>query len=143
MCIRYSDLMRPLVREGIEPRRSLLQAENSYSVATSEAAGAGAALSRAHSILAEAQASAMQQKRDWIARAGDELTAARAEMGVREASMPAYEYKLDRTVVRAPLDGRVNRVFVTTVGGSVRPGDPLLEMVPVRDNLLVEAMVAA
>ena len=137
------DLMRPLVREGIEPRRSLLQAENSYSVATSEAAGAGAALSRAHSILAEAQASAMQQKRDWIARAGDELTAARAEMGVREASMPAYEYKLDRTVVRAPLDGRVNRVFVTTVGGSVRPGDPLLEMVPVRDNLLVEAMVAA
>ncbi|WP_416463106.1 HlyD family type I secretion periplasmic adaptor subunit [Sphingomonas sp. VDB2] len=137
------DLMRPLVREGIEPRRSLLQAENAYSVATSEAAGSGAALSRAHYILAEAQASAMQQRRDWIARAGDELTAARAEMSVRDATMPAYEYKLDRTIVRAPLDGRVNRVFVTTVGGSVRAGDPLLEMVPARDNLLVEAMVAA
>lgn len=137
------DLMRPLVHEGLEPRRSLLQAENAYSVAASEAAGAGAALSRAHSILAEAQASATQQQRDWISRAGLELTAARAEMSVRDAAMPAYEYKLDRTVVRAPLDGRVNRVFVTTVGGSVRPGDPLLEMVPARDNLLIEAMVAA
>ncbi|MHA6768365.1 HlyD family type I secretion periplasmic adaptor subunit [Sphingobium ummariense] len=137
------DLIRPLVREGIEPRRSLLQAENSYSVSTSEAAAAAAAVGRAHSTLAEAQASAMQQKRDWLARAADELTAARAEKSVREAALPAYENKLDRTTVRAPVDGRINRVFVTTIGGSVRPGDPLLEMVPGRDSLLIEAMVAA
>lgn len=62
---------------------------------------------------------------------------------MREAALPAYENKLDRTTVRAPVDGRINRVFVTTIGGSVRPGDPLLEMVPGRDSLLIEAMVAA
>ncbi|MCP1470895.1 adhesin transport system membrane fusion protein [Sphingobium sp. OAS761] len=137
------NMVRPLVQEGIEPRRSLLQAENAYAVSSSEADGAAAALSRAHSVLAEAQASASQQKRDWIARAADELSAARADMSVRQAAMPAYEYKLKRTVVRAPLDGRVNRVFVTTVGGSVRPGDPLLEMVAVNDSLLIEAAVPA
>lgn len=137
------NLMRPLVQEGIEPRRSLLQAQNAFSVSSSEAAGAAAALSRARSVLAESQASAMQQKRDWLSRAADELTAARAEMSVRAATMPAFKYKLDRTVVRAPLDGRVNRVFTTTVGGSIRPGDPLLEIVPARENLLVEAMVDA
>ena len=137
------NLIRPLVREGIEPRRSLLQAESAFAVASSEAAGAGAALGRARSVLAEAQASAQQQKRDWLARAADELTAARADLSVRQAAMPAYEYKLRRTVVRAPLDGRINRVFVTTVGGSARPGDPLLEMVAVKDSLLIEAAVAA
>jgi len=137
------NLIRPLVREGIEPRRSLLQAESAFAVASSEAAGAGAALGRARSVLAEAQASAQQQKRDWLARAADELTAARADLSVRQAAMPAYEYKLRRTVVRAPLDGRINRVFVTTVGGSARPGDPLLEMVAVNDSLLIEAAVAA
>ena len=137
------NLIRPLVREGIEPRRSLLQAESAFAVASSEAAGAGAALGRARSVLAEAQASAQQQKRDWLARAADELTAARAELSVRQAAMPAYEYKLRRTVVRAPLDGRSNRVFVTTVGGSARAGDPLLEMVAVNDSLLIEAAVAA
>lgn len=136
-------LIRPLVREGIEPRRSLLQAENAYSVSSSEAAAAAAALGRAQSALAEAQASAAQQRRDWLTRAADELTAARAEAGVRQATLPAYEYKLDRTIVRAPVDGRINRVFATTVGGTVRPGDPLLEMVPGRDNLLVEVLVAA
>lgn len=137
------NLIRPLVREGIEPRRSLLQAESAFAVSSSEAAGAGAALGRARSVLAEAQASAQQQKRDWLARAADELTAARADLSVRQAAMPAYEYKLRRTVVRAPLDGRINRVFVTTVGGSARPGDPLLEMVAVNDSLLIEAAVAA
>lgn len=137
------NLIRPLVREGIEPRRSLLQAESAFAVSSSEAAGAGAALGRALSVLAEAQASAQQQKRDWLARAADELTAARADLSVRQAAMPAYEYKLRRTVVRAPLDGRINRVFVTTVGGSARPGDPLLEMVAVNDSLLIEAAVAA
>ena len=137
------NLIRPLVREGIEPRRSLLQAESAFAVSSSEAAGAGAALGRARSVLAEAQASAQQQKRDWLARAADELTAARADLSVRQAAMPAYEYKLRRTVVRAPLDGRINRVFVTTVGGSARAGDPLLEMVAVNDSLLIEAAVAA
>ncbi len=136
-------LIRPLVQEGIEPRRSLLQAENAYAVSSSEVVAAGAALGRAQSALMEAQASAAQQKRDWLARAADELTAARAEASIRQATLPAYEYKLDRTIVRAPVDGRVNRVFVTTVGGSVRPGDPLLEMVPGRDNLLVEVLVDA
>ncbi|MDO7834113.1 HlyD family type I secretion periplasmic adaptor subunit [Sphingobium sp. HBC34] len=136
-------LIRPLVQEGIEPRRSLLQAENAYSVSASEAAAAAAALGRSHAALAEAQASAAQQRRDWLTRAADELTAARAEAATRQATLPAYAYKLDRTIVRAPVDGRVNRVFVTTVGGSVRPGDPLLEMVPGRDNLLVEVLVDA
>lgn len=137
------DLIRPLVREGIEARRSLLQAESAASVSTSEAAAAAASLARAQSALAEAQSSAMQQRGDWMARAANELALARAEMVTRQAAMPAYEDKYRRTVVRAPLDGRINRVFVTTIGGSVRPGDPLLEMVPVRDRLLVEASVAA
>jgi len=136
-------LVRPLVQEGIEPRRSLLQAENSYNVAAADAAAAAAALGRSHSAMAEARASVEQQKRDWFARTADELTAARAEAATRQASLPAYAYKLERTIVRAPMDGRINRVFVTTIGGSVRPGDPLLEMVPGRDNLLVEIMVDA
>jgi adhesin transport system membrane fusion protein len=44
-------------------------------------------------------------------------------------------------VVRTPLDGRVNRVLVTTVGGTVGPGSPLVEIVPSGDTLLVEAMI--
>lgn len=136
-------LVRPLVLEGIEPRRSLLQAENGYNVAAADAAAAAAALARSQAAVAEAQASAAQDRRDWFARTAGELTAARGEAAARQAALPAYEYKLERTIVRAPMDGRINRVFATTIGGSVRPGDPLLEMVPGHDNLLIEILVAA
>ena len=43
--------------------------------------------------------------------------------------------------MRAPLPGRVNRVLVTTRGGSVSPGAPLVEIVPSEESLLIEARV--
>src|SRR3546814_14242617 len=56
-------------------------------------------------------------------------------------SLPALSERVDRTVVRSPLDGRVNRVLVTTVGGTVSPGAPLVEIVPSEENLLVEVQI--
>lgn len=135
------EMIRPLVREGIEPRLTLVQAENAAAIAANDAAGAAATLARARSSLAEARATASQQQQDWKARAADELTVARAELNSRSAALPALTDRVKRTTVRAPLAGRINRVLVTTVGGSVRPGDPLLEMVPSDESLLVEAMV--
>ena len=55
--------------------------------------------------------------------------------------MPALEARLDRTTVRAPLDGRVNRVMVTTVGAAVAPGSPIAEISPSDDSLLIEGRV--
>lgn len=136
------DMIRPLVREGIEPRLTLVQLESAAAVAASDAAGAAASLARARSSLAEARATASQQRQDWTARTADELAGARAELSSRQAALPALADKVKRTVVRAPLAGRINRVLVTTVGGSIRPGDPLLEMVPNDESLLVEAIVS-
>ncbi len=45
-------------------------------------------------------------------------------------------------MIRAPVGGLVNRVLVTTVGGSVSPGQPLVELVPSRDALQIEALIS-
>jgi adhesin transport system membrane fusion protein len=135
------NLIRPLVQRGIEPRLSLIQAENAAAVAGSEAAAAAAAVTRAQSQVAEARASLNQQRQDWRSRAAQELAAAQAEMVALRRSLPALSARVDRTEVRSPLPGRVNRVLVTTVGGSVQPGAPLVEIVPSDENLLVEVQV--
>lgn len=135
------NMIRPLVERGIEPRLSLVQSENQAAVAGSEAAAASASIARAASSVAEARSTLAQQRQDWRARAADELATARAEMVARRQAMPALASKVERTVVRAPLAGRVNRVLVSTVGGSVRPGDPLVEVVPSEEGLLVETLV--
>ena len=56
-------------------------------------------------------------------------------------ALPALSERVERTVVRSPLAGRVNRVLVTTVGGTIQPGAPLVEIVPSEENLLVEVQM--
>jgi adhesin transport system membrane fusion protein len=133
--------IRPLVERGIEPQLSLVRAQSAASVATSDAAAASAAVARAQAGIAEARSIVAQQQQDWRSQAANELAAARAELAARQRALPALADRVQRTDVRAPLAGRVNRVLVTTVGGSVGPGAPLVEIAPDRETLLVEAMI--
>jgi adhesin transport system membrane fusion protein len=135
------NLIRPLVERGIEPRLSLTRAQSQASIAASEVSAAAAAVSRAQSQVAEAQATMAQQRQDWRSRAAQDLAAAQAEMVALRRSLPALSARVERTEVRSPLPGRVNRVLVTTVGGSVAPGAPLVEIVPSQESLLVEVQV--
>ena len=49
--------------------------------------------------------------------------------------------KTDRTIIRAPVDGIVNRVLVSTIGGVLKAGEPLIEIVPLKSELVFEAKV--
>lgn len=134
-------MIRPLVERGIEPRMTLLQAENAAAVSSAEASAAAASIARAQAGVAEARATLSQSRQDWQSRAGTELAAAQAEYSARVRSMPALADRAARTTIRAPLSGRINRVLVSTVGGIIRPGEPVVEIVPSDKSLLIEALV--
>lgn len=138
---RELDMIRPLAEKQIASQIDLLRAENAVTVARDEVGVAEAEVARAQSSIAEAQASTAQARSDWLGRAGLEFSAAQAELSARAQTMPALSDKLERTVIRAPMTGRVNRVLVTTVGGSVSSGMPIAEIVPSEDALYIEAMV--
>ena len=134
-------ILRPLVERGIEPRLSLSQAESAAAVAASEAQAASASIGRASAAVAEARATLARIRQEWRAQAANELATTQAEYAARLRALPALASRVDRTVVRAPLPGRINRVLVTTRGGSVQPGQPLVEIVPSDESLLVEARI--
>lgn len=136
-----TEILRPLVERGIEPRMTLVQAEGAAAVARSDAAQAAAAAARARAGVAEARASLTQASEDWRSRAATELATTQADMASHSAMLPALAARLERTVLRAPVAGRVNRVLITTPGGSVQPHQPLVEIVPSEDNLLIEAQI--
>ncbi|MCM8732014.1 HlyD family type I secretion periplasmic adaptor subunit [Hephaestia sp. GCM10023244] len=135
------EMIRPLVEHGIEPRMMLVQMESSAAVATTDAASAAAGVARSKAAVAEARSALAQVQEDWRAQAATELAAAQAELTARSSANTALADKVARTSVLSPLSGRVNRVLVTTVGGVVRAGEPLVEVVPGEDNLLIEARV--
>jgi len=134
-------VIRPLVEKGIEPRLSLASAESQLAVSSSEAAAAAASISRAQASISEAVAALNQQRQDWRALAANELAASQAELSARRSALPALAARAARTTVKAPLPGRINRVLITTVGGAVSPGAPLVEIVPSEESLLVQTLI--
>jgi adhesin transport system membrane fusion protein len=59
-----------------------------------------------------------------------------------EQSILAFEDRVSRTEIKAPLSGIVNKIHVKTLGGVLQPGAPIMEIVPIEDNLLVEAKIS-
>ena len=134
-------ILRPLVERGIEPRLSLIQAEGAAATAASEAAGAAASIARAQASVAEARANLSQATSDWRARASTELATTQAELAARRRALPALAERVQRTTLRAPLSGTVNRVLVTTRGSAIQPSQPLVEIVPSQESLLIEVRI--
>jgi adhesin transport system membrane fusion protein len=136
------NLLRPLVERGIEPRMSLVQLENNVAMSTSEVAAASEAVARAQAQVSEATSSLAQLRQNWRSQAATDLAAAQGELAARQSTLPALQDKVARSVVVAPMDGRINRVLVSTVGGTIAGGQPLIELVPSEDTLMIDAIVA-
>lgn len=134
-------MLKPLENSQIIPKMDIIKAENAAAVAANEIASAESALSRARSGVAEARASMAMQRSDWLSRSGKELSEAQAQLSSQQRSLPALSDRVDRTIIRAPMSGKVNRVLVTTVGGSVRAGEAVAEIVPADKTLFIEAQI--
>lgn len=138
---RELEMIRPLVDKQIVPRIDLIRTENAVQVARNDVDAALATIARAEAAVAEARAQTAQQRSDWMGRAGIELSQAQAQLAAKQQELPALSDRVDRTLIRAPMSGRVNRVLVTTVGGSVSAGMPVAEIVPSENTLYIEAMI--
>ena len=132
---RELTLIAPLVEKGIEPQIELLRAQSAASQAGGEYRGA-------QSAVREAAYEAQSVRQQFRAKSVDDLTAAKAELAGMGRELPALQDRVTRTEVKAPISGTVNRVMVATVGGVVKPGEPLVEIVPSDDTLVVEAKVS-
>ncbi|MBV2263529.1 MAG: HlyD family type I secretion periplasmic adaptor subunit [Thauera sp.] len=70
-----------------------------------------------------------------------ELNQVEEELASARELMIQRKNQLDNTELRAPVNGTIKNVRVTTLGGVLRPGDELMQIVPVDDALIVEAKV--
>jgi adhesin transport system membrane fusion protein len=52
------------------------------------------------------------------------------------------EDRLSRTTITSPMRGIVNNLGVTTIGGVIRPGEEIFQIIPLDDELFVEAEVS-
>lgn len=138
---REAAMLAPLVDKGIEPRMTLERARSALVQTSANAGGAAHAVARSRATVAEARAAIAGVIDRSRVETGNDLALARAELAGQSAGLPALQRRVERTTVRSPIAGTVQRVLVTTIGGSVAPGAPLVEVVPADGTLVVEARV--
>jgi len=78
-------------------------------------------------------------KNAFIEDAQNELQLAQRELSQSEETMKKLEDNLSRTTIVAPVDGVVKNLFFVTEGGVIKPGGAILDIVPTKDSLIVEA----
>jgi len=130
-----------MVERGLEPRLELVRIDRSVNELAGRADGAAVAMQRLQSAIGEIQSRRSAMTRQFRSEALAELNRTVADLNPLRQSLPALQDKVSRTEIKAPMKGIINRVFVTTLGGVVKPGDPILEVVPADDQLVVEALV--
>lgn len=88
---------------------------------------------------AEAEARRSSIRAKFLAEAEQKSAEVRLALAKAEQGFSAFSDRQKRTEVRAPVDGVINRVYVRTVGGVVRGGEPIMEITPLDSTVTVEA----
>ncbi|MEZ5774069.1 MAG: HlyD family type I secretion periplasmic adaptor subunit [Hyphomicrobiaceae bacterium] len=135
------DLTRPLLESGAAAKVEVLRLEARIVELEGSIEATRLAIPRLEAAAAEAASEADGRKATFRADALKELNATDMDLAAIEQSMRADADRVARTDLRAPVRGIVQRLHVTTVGQVVRPGNDIVEIVPVDDTLLVEARI--
>ncbi|MGE0745587.1 MAG: HlyD family type I secretion periplasmic adaptor subunit [Rhodospirillales bacterium] len=97
------------------------------------------AIPRARGALAEAVEREREEALKFRRTAVEELGQVELSLARQREILAKAADQVRRTEVRSPIDGVVKRLRFNTIGGVVRPGDPIMEIVPSQDQLVIEA----
>lgn len=92
--------------------------------------------------VAEISSEISNKVNEWHKDVQAEMAEVATEQGVVKQQMIQRKNYLDQTELRAPMSGIVKNLNITTIGGVIRPGEAVMEIVPLEDDLLVEAKVS-
>jgi adhesin transport system membrane fusion protein len=138
---RQVQLLEPLAAKSIVPQTELLQARREVADIQGRLAAAQETVSGASAAIREAQAQAGEADLQFRQEALNERSQVAAKISVNSQTLRGASGRLSRSEIRSPVDGIVNDVQITTVGGFVTAGQKIMEVVPLGDKLLVEARV--
>ena len=136
------EMLRPLAAQNIVPQTDLLQAQREVVDLQGRLSAARQAAGRASASISQAQADLAQARADFRQQALAERSEIATRIAVNEESIRGAAARRDRNELRAPSDGIVNDVQVTTEGGFVNAGEKIMQIVPVGDKLLIEARIS-
>lgn len=135
-------VVKELYEQGYEKKPRLLALERAMAEISGDRGEYLAKIAQARQQIGETKMAILDVSTKFMNEVVTELGQVQVEVADLEERLRALSDRSQRTVVRAPLDGTVVNMRFHTIGGVVPPGGEIMDLVPIGDDLVVEAMVS-
>ncbi|MCK9337483.1 MAG: HlyD family type I secretion periplasmic adaptor subunit [Arcobacteraceae bacterium] len=135
------EMAQPMVEKGVKSRIDYLKLQRETNETEERYNSLRLAIPKLESSINEMKESIKQINFDFQSKSQEELNTTKAELESILSNSVALEDQVSRTLVRSPMKGIVQKMFVNTVGGVIKPADNIIEIVPSDETLLIEVKI--
>jgi len=128
-----------LLTEGLTAKMAHLELEAEVESLDGERKSLTPALPRAKASLAESRARLTEGQVRFRREAQEELGKAEQEIARINELLKRANEQGSRAEIKSPISGIVKNLRFNTIGGVVKPGEPILEIVPTGENLVIQS----
>lgn len=134
-------MLEPLVKEGIGSMQNLLQRQSEMAKLKTAVDDLGQAALSLDINIQEADEKIAEEHASFLKYVQEEIAQNITELNTVLSELVAIDDSIERSTLRAPIGGTIHRMHTTTIGGVVRAGDALIEIVPEATSIRIEAKV--
>ncbi len=138
---QQKDAIEKMVKSGSKSNVELLKMEHTYNETKGDLDATTLSIPRSKYAIEESKSKIEEKLSQFKSEASKELQTVEADLKKIEARLVSDNDKLNKTIVRSPVDGIVKLIHINTIGGVVKSGDNLIEIVPDSDILLIETKI--
>ena len=134
--------LKELLAEGFADKQRLRDIERNYAMVTGEIAEFTSEIAGNEMQIGETKLQILQLQKKFQEEVAGKLSEVQAKLYDVTQRLVATRDKVARTVIKSPADGRVLGLSVHNVGGVISPGKPILDIVPQKEELIIDAQVS-
>ncbi|MBK8158160.1 MAG: HlyD family type I secretion periplasmic adaptor subunit [Rhodospirillaceae bacterium] len=128
-----------LLRDGLTSKMEHLQREREAKLLEGKLSALRSTIPKAKAALEEAQHNLNDEKLRFNSNSLAELGKVEQDISATNEMFLEASTQASRKIIRSPVAGIVKNLRFHTIGGVIGPGDPIMEIVPVNDNVVIEA----
>ncbi len=133
--------IKRLVKTGAKSKFDLINSKKELNTIKGDINTTKISIPKAQYAVDEAKNRIIEKLKNFKSEALKELQVVNTDLRKFENILISEEDKLDKTIVKSPVNGFIKTININTIGGVIKSGMDLIEIVPQSDTLLVEAKI--
>ncbi|MGE4317746.1 MAG: HlyD family type I secretion periplasmic adaptor subunit [Deferribacterales bacterium] len=138
---REISMTEPMVYRGAASKVDLIKLKKEYTSTASDIESSQIKMRENTASVQEYRQKLNQKDSEFRSKAQENYNLASADINKLSEKISGFEDQVSRSEVVSPVEGIVKQVYINTLGGVIKPGMDIMEIVPLGDKLEVEAKI--